>query len=166
MSLFYLFKLYIQWDQFIIAQVTLPTLSHQVPSNFMLVFKSLYLNLLNIVNFLTLKFVIGYHHTRLKTILTIFKSNFSMSILTEKRIFLSQISVHFQNNLSQLIHRRFGKISINRLKLMAIKGLVEGLPENIPELEELCPICLMTKATTIPIVTNHWFIEIWPWDHA
>ena len=32
--------LYIKWDQFIIVQVTLPTSSHQVPSNFMLVKKS------------------------------------------------------------------------------------------------------------------------------
>ena len=32
---------------------------------------------------------------------------------------------------------------------MAIKGLMEGLPENTPNLEEPCPICLMTKATKI-----------------
>ena len=33
---------------------------------------------------------------------------------------------------------------------MARKGLIEGLPENIPDLQELCPICLFTKATKIP----------------
>ena len=32
---------------------------------------------------------------------------------------------------------------------MARKGLMDGLPENLPELEELCPICLLTKATKI-----------------
>ena len=32
---------------------------------------------------------------------------------------------------------------------MARKGLMEGLPENLPELEEPCPICLLTKATKI-----------------
>ena len=32
---------------------------------------------------------------------------------------------------------------------MARKGLMDGLPENIPELEEPCPICLLTKATKI-----------------
>ena len=32
---------------------------------------------------------------------------------------------------------------------MAIKGLMEGLPENLPELEEPCPICLLTKSTNI-----------------
>ena len=33
---------------------------------------------------------------------------------------------------------------------MARKGLMEGLPENLPELEETFPICLLTKATKIP----------------
>ena len=60
--------LYIQWEQFIIVQVTLPTPSNWVPSNFMLVFKRSHLNLLKIVNFLTLKVVIGYHPTILKII--------------------------------------------------------------------------------------------------
>ena len=33
---------------------------------------------------------------------------------------------------------------------MKRKGLLEGLPTNLPELEEPCPICLLTKATNIP----------------
>ena len=33
---------------------------------------------------------------------------------------------------------------------MAKNGLMEGLPENLPELEEPCPICLLNKATKIP----------------
>ena len=32
---------------------------------------------------------------------------------------------------------------------MAGKGLMEGLPENLPELEEPIPVCLFTKATKI-----------------
>ena len=32
---------------------------------------------------------------------------------------------------------------------MARKGLMEGLPDNLPELEEPCHICLLTKATKI-----------------
>ena len=32
---------------------------------------------------------------------------------------------------------------------MARKGLMEGLPENIPELGDPCPICLITTATKI-----------------
>ena len=35
---------------------------------------------------------------------------------------------------------------------MLIKGLMEGIPENIPDLEEPWPICLLTKRTKIPIV--------------
>ena len=36
---------------------------------------------------------------------------------------------------SQLIHQRFGHVSITRLKRMARRGLMEGLTENLPELE-------------------------------
>ena len=71
LGLFYVFPSlshYIQWDQFIIVQVTLPIPSHQAPSNYVLVFKKLHLNLLNIVTLLTLKVVLGDHPTRLKTI--------------------------------------------------------------------------------------------------
>ena len=57
--------LYIQWDQFIIFQVTLPTPYHQVLSNFMLSFKMLHLNLFNIVILFTLKVILGDHPTRL-----------------------------------------------------------------------------------------------------
>ena len=70
LGLFYVFllpvPLYIQWDQFIILQVTLPTPSHQVLSNFMLCFKRLRPNLLKTVILLTLKIVLGDHPTRLK----------------------------------------------------------------------------------------------------
>ena len=51
---------------FIIVQVTLPTPYHQLPSNFMLVFRRLHMNLLNIVALLNLKVLIGDHPTRLK----------------------------------------------------------------------------------------------------
>ena len=33
---------------------------------------------------------------------------------------------------------------------MSIKGLIESIPQNIPYLEEPCPICLMTKSNRIP----------------
>ena len=93
-------RLFIQLDPFIIVQVTLPTLYHQVPSSLILVFKGLHLNLLNIVNLFTLKVVLGDHPTRLAKILTIFNSKLSRSILTETIILLSQMSVEFQNKLS------------------------------------------------------------------
>ena len=47
------------------------------------------------------------------------------------------------------MYQHFGRVSITRLKQMSRKVLLEGLPENIPELEEPCPICLLTKATKI-----------------
>ena len=69
-------SLYIQHDQFIIVQVTLLTPSDQIPSNFMLSFKRLRLNLLKSMNMLTLKVVIGNQPTRFKKILTTFKHKF------------------------------------------------------------------------------------------
>ena len=99
--------LYIQWGRFIIVHVTLPTPSHQVTSNFMLDFKRLHLNPLNIMTLLTLKVVLGYHHTRLKTILTIFNSKLSRSILAETIILLSQIYLDFQKKLSLNLFIRF-----------------------------------------------------------
>ena len=56
--------LYIRWNQFIIFQVTLPTPSHRVFPNFMLVFRMLHLNLLKIVILFTLRVILGYHPTR------------------------------------------------------------------------------------------------------
>ena len=69
-------QLYIQLGHFIIVQVILPTAYHQDPSNFMLGFKRLRLNLLSVVTLLTLKIVLGCQPNRLKTILTIFKYKF------------------------------------------------------------------------------------------
>ena len=43
-------------------------MNHHMPSNILLVFKGLHPNLLNIVSLLTLKVVLGYDPTRLKTI--------------------------------------------------------------------------------------------------
>ena len=104
LGLFYVYflivRLYIHLDQFIIVQVTLPTLYHKVPLNFILVLKRLYLNLLNIVTLLNLKVFPGDNHTILTTILTILNLKLSRSILTETIILLSQLSVEFQNKLS------------------------------------------------------------------
>ena len=126
---------YIQWEQFIIFQVAVPTPSHQVPSNFMLDFKMLRLNLLNIVTLLTLKVVLLDHSTRLKTISTIFKYKFSNSTLKATGILLSQLPVSYQIiYISQLIHKSFGNVYIAGLKKMERKGLVEGIPENLPDL--------------------------------
>ena len=47
-----------------------------------------------------------------------------------------------KQTISQLIHQRFVHVSTTQLKRTERKGLMEGLLENIPELEELCHICL------------------------
>ena len=143
-------SLYIQWGQFIIVQVTLPTPSHQVTSIFLLDFKRLLLNILNIVTFLTLKVAIGDRPNRLKTIMTIFKCESSNSTLIETVILFSQLAVNFQKNISHLIHQHFFHVSITIIKLMSRKGIIEVIPENIPDLEEPCPMFLLTKATRIP----------------
>ena len=54
-----------------------------------------------------------------------------------------------KQNLSQIIHQNYGHVSIVRPKQMARKLLMEGLPKNLPDLEEPCPICILTKSTKI-----------------
>ena len=56
--------LYIQWNQFTIVHVTLPTQYYWLTSTFMLVFRRLQINILNIVTFLNLKVILGDHPTR------------------------------------------------------------------------------------------------------
>ena len=125
-------RIYINLDHFIIVQVNLPTLYHQVPSSFILVFKRLHPNLLNIVTFFTIQEVLGDHLTRLTTILTIFHPKLSGSILIETITLLPPFfSGLSKQTLSQIIHQFFGHVSITWLKRMSIKGLKEGLPENL-----------------------------------
>ena len=88
--------LYIHQEQFIIVQVTIPTPYNKAPSNYMLALKRLSMKLLNIVTLLNFKVVLGDNPTRLKKIL-------SKSTLKETGILLSQLSVHFQKNLSVFI---------------------------------------------------------------
>ena len=101
-------RLYIQLDQFIIVQVTLPTLYHQVPSSFILVLKRLHLNLLNIVTLLTLKVFLGDHPTRIATILTILKSKFvKINPHRDNNIVVPTVCGLSKQTLSQLIHQNF-----------------------------------------------------------
>ena len=54
------------------------------------------------------------------------------------------------NVFSQLSHQKFVHVSIVRIKVTTRKGITEGLPTNLPDLEETCTICLLKKATKIP----------------
>ena len=65
----------------------------------------------------------------------------------DKNIVVPNVCGISKQNISQLIHQRICHLSITRLRGMARKGLMEGLPENLSKLEEPCPICLLTKAT-------------------
>ena len=127
--------LYIQWDQFIKFRVSLPKTSHQVPSNFMLFFKRLYLNCFTIVPFLTLKVVLGDHPTDSKQSQLSSNINFQIQPSNEHKYCCTKCLWPIKNNIYQLMHHRFGRVSIERLKQTARKGLMEGLPKNIPDLE-------------------------------
>ena len=139
LGLFYValitFKLYIQRDQFIILQANLQIPSHQMPSNFMLVFKRLHMNLLNILPFLTLKVVIGYHPTRLKNTDYLHINFFKFNSQRNRNIIFQTVHALSKQNPSHIMHQRFYHIYITRLKLMTRKGLMEGIPINIPDLE-------------------------------
>ena len=57
-------------------------------------------------------------------------------------------------NISRLIHQCFGQVFIVRFRVMANKGLMKSLPTKLTDLEEPWPICILTKATEIPIGPN------------
>ena len=52
----------------------------------------------------------------------------------DKNIVVPTICGLSKQTLPQLIHQMFGHISITQIKRMARKGLMEGLPKNLPEL--------------------------------
>ena len=66
-------------------------------------------------------------------------------------------------NTYQIINQHFGRVSIVSLKLMAIKVLRDGLPTNLPDLEDTWPIFLLTKSTKITICLT---IDVSKWSHG
>ena len=58
----------------------------------------------------------------------------------DSNIFVPTFCALSKQNIYQIIHHRFGRVSITGLKQMARRGIMEGIPENIPYLEEPCPI--------------------------
>ena len=83
------------------------------PLKFILVLKRLHLNLLKIVTLLNLKVVLGDHTTRHATILTIFNSKLSRSILIETRILLSQLSADLKKSLKWFINVLVTSLSLD-----------------------------------------------------
>ena len=116
----------------------------------MLDFKSLHLNLLKIVIFWPSR-----------SLLDITLPEPKKSQLSSNRKFQSQHHRYRNNvvpnvyaiskqNISHLIHQCFGNASITSLKLMSRKGLLEGLPKNLPDLEELCPFFSWPRQLNLP----------------
>ena len=68
----------------------------------------------------------------------------------DKNIVVPTVFGFSKQTLSQLINQCFGHVSITRIKELARKVLMEGLPQNLSGLEETCPICLLTKENQIP----------------
>ena len=143
------FTLYIQWYQFIIFQVTLTTPSHQVLSSYMLVFKILHLNLLIVVIFYPQvgSWISPYQTQNNIDYLQI--KIFKVKHQRNRNILVSTVCALSKQNLPRFIHQRCGCVSISSLKPIARKGLMEGLPTNLPELELLFTIFLLNKATKI-----------------
>ena len=145
-------RLLFSMSLFIIVYITLLTQYNQMPLNFMLVFKRLHLKLLNILTFLTLRVVLGYQPTRLKQIYTIFKYKFvKFNPQRNRNIVVPTVCELSKYNLSRIIHQRFGRVSITRIKQMEIKLLMKSLPTNLTDLKDTCPIFYLTKATNISI---------------
>ena len=146
--------LYIQWDQFIIVQVTLPTPSHQVPSNYILDWKRFSLNLLNVVTLLTLKVILRDHPTRLKKYWLYSNRNCQSQPSKIQEYCCPNCLCTIKTKLSQLIYQRFGRIYNSRLKRISRKVIMEVLPKILPDLGKPCYICLLNKATKINRVTT------------
>ena len=107
--------LYIQLDYFIISQFTLTTLSHQVPSNFILMLKRLNVNLLNIVTFWPSRSFLEI--TRIDSKQSWLSSNriFKVNNNREKTIVIPTVC-GIKKKASQLVYHSFGHVSITRLK--------------------------------------------------
>ena len=60
---------------------------------------------------------------------------FNINTHRDNNLVIPTVCVLSKQNLSQNFHQSFGHVSIPRLKRMSIKGLMEGLPENLSELE-------------------------------
>ena len=92
-------RLYIQLDQFIIVQVILPTLYHQMPSIFILVFKVYIWTSWTLWLCWTSESLLDITLPHLQQSWLSSTRNLSRSILRETRILLSQLSVDFKKKL-------------------------------------------------------------------
>ena len=122
-------RLYIQLDQFIISQVTLPTLFHQLPSGFywFLNVASEPLEHCNLLYPSGCSWVSPYQTHKNLDYLQLEIVNINPH--RDKNLVAPTVCVISRQILYRLIHQRSGHVCITRLKKMVIKGLMEGLPK-------------------------------------
>ena len=99
----------------------------------MLAFKKLHLNLLNIVTLWIIPEDQPYQTQNNLDYIQI--EIFKVNPQRDRNIFFWTVCELSKGNLYQLIHQYFGHISITRLKIMARKGLMDSILENIYDLE-------------------------------
>ena len=78
--------------------------------------------------------------------------NFNVEPQRDSNIVVPTVCALLKNNIVHIIHHIFGRIYFTRLKRISRKKSMEGLPENLPELEEHRLIFLLNKANKIPRV--------------
>ena len=126
--------LYIQWDQFIIIQVTLPTTSNQVPSNIMFVLQNVSSEPIEHCDFVDPQGHFGRPPYQTRNNLDYLQIEMiKVNPQRNRNIVVPTLVVISKYNLSQIIHQSFVHVSINRLIRMTRKGLMKGFPKHIPD---------------------------------
>ena len=159
-------KLYIQLDQLNIFHVTLPTISHQVSSNFILVFKILHLNLLNIMTLMTLKVVLVYHHTRLKTILTFSNQNCQGQPSQRKEYFWTNCLWNFKINWLSTYSSVFWSCIYYQKKTNGKKITHGRSPRKSLWIGRAMLYLSHDQGNYNSQSSNHWCLKNIPWVHA
>ena len=100
--------IYIQWEQFIIIRVTLSTLSHQVPTNFMLVFHNVRSETLEDCDFFNPQDCSCRSPYQTQNSLDYLKIKiFIVNTKRNSNTFVSTVFVLSKQNLSWIIHQLF-----------------------------------------------------------
>ena len=136
LGLFYVvfqnFQVYILWWQFINFRVTLPIPSHRVPLNVFFGFQKVVAEILEHDNF------VGPHghswrsYYRTHNIMDYLQiEDIKVKLYGNKDIVVQTICDLLKQNISQLVHEHFFRVSISRFKTMLKKGIMKVLPKKI-----------------------------------
>ena len=69
-----------------------------------------------------------------------------------------------KQTIYQMVHHSFGHELILRLLCTENKVLIEGFPNNFPDFEEPCTICIPTKKKN-PTSSYNWHLRVFSWYH-